>query len=101
MANLFARQIVLELAVAHAGEIVPALVVVGGVLDAEMPKLVGVVAALGRAMESGVLRTLYGRKASRWDRAQPPSHLRLTRMSTNFGRYSNAFDIAGPKSMGA
>src|SRR6185436_19067600 len=54
MPNVFTRQIVLKLAVAHAGEIVPALVVVGGVLDAEMPKLVGAVAALGCAVESRV-----------------------------------------------
>jgi hypothetical protein len=55
MSHLFARKVVLEFAVVHAGEIVPAAVVVGGVLDAEIPVLVAVVTALRRTVESGAL----------------------------------------------
>jgi hypothetical protein len=55
MAHLFACKVVLELAVIHAGEIVPAAIIVGGVFDAEIPVFVGVVSALRRAVESGAL----------------------------------------------
>src|SRR5690606_40271171 len=53
MADFFLLAILVELGVGHAPKVIPPLIVLSGVRGTEMPKLVGVLAALRRAMEPG------------------------------------------------
>lgn len=50
MAGLLALLVVGQLCIAHAGEIVPALVVLSGVFRAKVPELAFVIPALRRSM---------------------------------------------------
>jgi hypothetical protein len=54
VAHLLARLISGEFVVGHAGEIVPAAVILGDVIEAEMPIFVHPLTAFGRAVGAGL-----------------------------------------------